>query len=178
MPVTSPHPSVCGGESVCVIRPSLTAILKYTCELIRASLQPHLTLVQGTQSQSQSVQDKLAEAKARVSKLTASWSQPNQSKAAQPSQPASQPPKNDLNASIAKSRAEIARKTQEMKERTQSRINPHLDANRTDIKAPGSGLGTTSHPLLASIGGTSSPASTKPAAPKFTSVKVRHFGVM
>ncbi|TIA97312.1 hypothetical protein E3P92_03023 [Wallemia ichthyophaga] len=123
-------------------------------------------------SQPQSVQDKLAEAKARVAKLTASWSQPNQSKA--PSAPSAPPQTPDLSTSIAKSRAEIARKTHEMKQRTQSRINPHLEANRTDTKAPGSGLGTTSHPLLANASSPASPASTKPAAPKFTSVKVRH----
>ncbi|TIA87547.1 hypothetical protein E3P99_03125 [Wallemia hederae] len=125
----------------------------------------------------QSVQDKLAEAKARVAKLTAGWSQPKQSSSPSPAAASPQPPKSDLNATIAKSRADIARKTQEMKERTQSRINPHLEASRTDIKAPGSGLGTASHPLLSSLGGKSSPApasssaSSKPAAPKFTSVK-------
>ncbi|TIB76540.1 Pre-mRNA-splicing factor 3 [Wallemia mellicola] len=118
-------------------------------------------------TQAQSVQDKLAAAKARVAKLTASWSQPNQSN--QSNQEAA--PKTDLNSAIAKSRAEIARKTQEMKERTQSRINPNADAKRTDIKAPGSGLGTASHPLLATLSGSASPANVSANAPKFTSIK-------
>ena len=117
----------------------------------------------------------MAEAKARVAKLTASWTQPQQPQQLQNLQPQQQPSPSNLDDAISKSRAQIARKTQEMKERTQSRINPNANNNRNDVKPGGTGLSIASHPLLADLNNkTPTTTSLKPGQlmqPKFTTVK-------